>query len=245
MQYYDNFFFLDLFKIETNESYVDYFLVRQSVKERLGATVTAAPVKVEDDNEYVPTRRVVVDDQQASQPGNPQGTQQVKLSGSKDKQQPTQTAVPLSVKTPKLIPPPTREDKVLAIKKTQEMLAVKETLKKKQEEKRKEALKLTADLRKRKQELLDKQLIEMKQLIDRAEKHPDQKDALMGAIKVMQQSIDSLRKDLASSNNGQTTAPTKPLAKTREQAQKELLDAELDLITAQQEGQDSTELQKK
>lgn len=33
--------------------------------------------------------------------------------------------------------------------------------------------------------------------------------------------------------------------KSREQAQKEILDAELDLITAQQEGQDAGELQKK
>lgn len=210
----------------------------------MGATVTAAPIKV-DDNEYVPTRRVAADDKQTTQSTNPQPAQQVKLSASHQKQQPSQPIVPLAAKAPKVIPSVTREDKVLAIKKTQEMLAVKETLKKKQEEKRKEAIKLTADLRKRKQELLDKQLIEMKQLIDRAEKHPDQKDALMGAIKVMQQGIDSLRKDLSSSNNSQPTAPSKPLPKTREQAQKEILDAELDLITAQQEGQDSTELQKR
>lgn len=140
----------------------------------------------------------------------------------------------------------TREDKVLAIKKTQEMLAVKETLKKKQEEKRKEAIKITADLRKRKQELLDKQLSEMKTLIERAEKNPDQKDTYMTTIKAMQQSIDNLRKDLSVGNNGQNTNVTvKPIPKTREQAQKEILDAELDLITAQQEGQDSLELQKK
>jgi RNA-binding protein 26 len=139
-----------------------------------------------------------------------------------------------------------REDKVLVIKKTQEILAAKETLKKKQEEKRKEALKLTADLRKRKQELLDKQLTELRSLIERAEKNPDQKDAIMVTIKAMQQSIDSLRKDLALSNNGQSAnATNKPLPKTREQAQREILDAELDLMTAQQEGQDSAELQKK
>lgn len=223
--------------------YLTILLARQSVKERLGATVATAPVKA-DDNEYVPTRRVVVEDQQASQLATPQQTQQVKLSAPHQKQL-SQPVVPLAAKAPKVIPVVSREDKVLAIKKTQEMLAVKETLKKKQEEKRKEAIKLTADLRKRKQELLDKQLIEMKQLIDRAEKHPDQKDALIGAIKAMQQSIDSLRKDLATGNSTPAPAPTKPLPKTREQAQKEILDAELDLITAQQEGQDSTELQKR
>lgn len=59
---------------------------------------------------------------------------------------------------------------VAAIKKTQEILAVKEKLKKNQEEKRKEALKLTQNLRKRKQELLEKQLAQQKLLIDKMEK---------------------------------------------------------------------------
>lgn len=138
---------------------------------------------------------------------------------------------------------PTREEKVLAIKKTQEILAAKETLKKKQEEKRKEALKLTADLRKRKQELLDKHLVEIRVLIDKAEKNPEQKDAIMGTIKTMQQSIDNLRKDLAA--NGQISGTNKSQIKSKEQTQKEILDAELDLMTAQQEGQDAGELQKR
>ncbi|XP_012288523.1 RNA-binding protein 26 isoform X3 [Orussus abietinus] len=185
---------------------------RPSIKERLGAAVTL-PTKA-DENEYVPTRRST-------------------------EEQTTQPLVPVS---PKAVTAQTREDKVLAIKKTQEMLAAKETLKKKQEEKRKEALKLTADLRKRKQELLDKQLAEIRALIERAEKNPEQKDAIMATIKTMQQSIDSLRKDLAANGQG---GSTKPQVKSREQAQKEILDAELDLITAQQEGQDAGELQKR
>ncbi|XP_046476145.1 RNA-binding protein 26 isoform X5 [Neodiprion pinetum] len=185
---------------------------RPSVKERLGATINQ-PIKTEE-NEYVPTRRAT------EEPVTP-------------------TVIPVSPKAP---PIPSREDKVLAIKKSQEMLAAKETLKKKQEEKRKEAIKLTADLRKRKQELLDKQLVEIRSLIERAEKNPDQKDAIMVTIKTMQQSIDSLRKDLAT--NGQVGA-NKSQIKTREQTQKEILDAELDLMTAQQEGQDPGELQKR
>ncbi|XP_015588872.1 RNA-binding protein 26 isoform X2 [Cephus cinctus] len=185
---------------------------RPSVKERLGAAVPA--LTKSEDNEYVPTRR-------------------------SSEEQVTQTAVPVS---PKAAPVQTREDKVLAIKKTQEMLAAKETLKKKQEEKRKEAIKLTADLRKRKQELLDKQLAEIRSLIERAEKNPEQKDAIMATIKTMQQSIDNLRKDLAT--NGQT-GTNKSQTKSREQTQKEILDAELDLMTAQQEGQDAGELQKR
>lgn len=183
---------------------------RPSVKERLGATVTL-PAKAED-NEYVPTRRST-------------------------EEQVTQTLVPTS---PKAAAVPTREDKVLAIKKTQEILAAKESLKKKQEEKRKEAIKLTADLRKRKQELLDKHLIELRALIDKAEKNPEQKDSIMPTIKAMQQTIDNIRKDLAA--NGQIGNKS---VKSREQTQKEILDAELDLMTAQQEGQDAGELQKR
>ncbi|XP_076663293.1 zinc finger protein swm isoform X3 [Andrena cerasifolii] len=188
---------------------------RPSVKERLGVAVTT-PAKTEE-NEYIPTRRST-------------------------EEQVTQSLVPTSPKTAGTAAVPTREDKVLAIKKTQEILAAKETLKKKQEEKRKEAMKLTADLRKRKQELLDKHLIEIRVLIDKAEKNPEQKDAIMVTIKTMQQSIDNLRKDLAA--NGQIGG-SKSQAKSREQTQKEILDAELDLMTAQQEGQDAGELQKR
>lgn len=57
-----------------------------------------------------------------------------------------------------------------AIVKNQEILAAKEQLKKKHEEKRKEALKITHDLRKRKQELLEKQLAQQKLLIEKLEK---------------------------------------------------------------------------
>ncbi|XP_011301851.1 RNA-binding protein 26 isoform X2 [Fopius arisanus] len=201
---------------------------RPSVKERLGAAVPL-PVKSED-TEYVPTRRATEDTPQV--PPAPQPQPQV-----------SQSLVPPVQRTqPQASTPPTREDRVLAIKKTQEILAAKETLKKKQEEKRKEAIKITADLRKRKQELLDKNLIEIRSLIEKAEKNPEQKEAIMGTIKHLQQSIDQLRKDLAT--NGQS-GTTKNQPKSREQTQKEILDAELDLMTAQQEGQDSAELQKR
>ncbi|KAK0077937.1 hypothetical protein PV325_003260 [Microctonus aethiopoides] len=202
---------------------------RPSVKERLGAAVTV-PTKIEE-NEYVPTRRSSDEQQQQ---------QQQQAQQQQPQQQITQSLVPATTKIAQAIP--TREDKVNAIKKTQEILAAKETLKKKQEEKRKEAIKLTADLRKRKQELLDKHLMEIRTLIDKAEKNPEQKDAIMATIKMMQQSIDELRKDLAT--NGQSGA-NKSQVKSREQTQKEILDAELDLMTAQQEGQDAGELQKR
>ncbi|PNF30064.1 hypothetical protein B7P43_G05352 [Cryptotermes secundus] len=151
-----------------------------------------------------------------------------------------------------------------AIKKTQEILAVKETLKKKQEEKRKEALKLTADLRKRKQDLLHKQLAQQKLLIERLESSgvaPEQREALMATIKKLQESIEKIRKDLSSGvvQGGTSTVKassiigskqqsvTSPVAvkKSKEEAQREILDAELDLFTRQQEGGDTSELQRK
>ncbi|XP_021927945.1 RNA-binding protein 26-like isoform X3 [Zootermopsis nevadensis] len=162
------------------------------------------------------------------------------------------------------------EKAAAAIKKTQEILAVKETLKKKQEEKRKEALKLTADLRKRKQDLLDKQLAQQKLLIERLEKGgvaAEQREALMTTIKKLQESIEKIRKDLASGvvQGATGTASTSSTGASRQQsaatpvvvkkskeeasqlkyAQREILDAELDLFTRQQEGGDTSELQRK
>jgi RNA-binding protein 26 len=52
-----------------------------------------------------------------------------------------------------------------------------------------EALKLTADLRKRKQDLLDKQLAQQKLLIERLEQGgvgPEQREPLMTTIKKLQ-----------------------------------------------------------
>lgn len=143
-----------------------------------------------------------------------------------------------------------------AIKKSQEMLAAKETLKKKQEEKRKEALKLTADLRKRKQELLDKQLTQQKKLIERLEKggvSGEQRESVMSTIKTLQESIEKIRKDLSVSVSQSGTVTPNPNAlktgslakKSKEETQREILDAELDLFTKQQEGGDTTELQRK
>lgn len=57
-----------------------------------------------------------------------------------------------------------------AIKKNQELLATKEKLKKNQDEQKKEMLKIKSDLRKRKQELLDKQLSQQRILLEKMEK---------------------------------------------------------------------------
>lgn len=63
----------------------------------------------------------------------------------------------------------------------------------------------------------------------------------MSTIKTVQESIESIRKELMA----QAPATSKPQPKSKEEAQKEVLDAELDLITKQQEGGDTSELQKR
>ncbi|XP_046384373.1 RNA-binding protein 26 [Ischnura elegans] len=150
-----------------------------------------------------------------------------------------------------------------AIKKSQEMLAAKEAWKKKQEETRKEAIKLTADLRKRKQELVEKQLAQQKILIEKLEKgniaansgnasaagllRPGEREAILKTVKSLQESIEAIRKDLAASGPPANTnnATSVQNRKTKEEAQKEILDAELDLYTRQQEGGDTSDLQRK
>lgn len=137
---------------------------------------------------------------------------------------------------------------VAAIKRGQELLAAKEKLKKNQEEKRREAVKLTQDLRKRKQELLEKQLAQQKLLIDKMEKTGSgvQRDKLLETIKKSQESIEAIRKDMLSQPTAPAPKPTPiQIAKSREEVQKEMLDAELDLITKQQEGVDTTDVQKR
>lgn len=68
-----------------------------------------------------------------------------------------------------------------------------------------------------------------------------QRDLLMSTIKTVQESIETIRKELLT----QAPAAPKPQIKSKEEAQKEVLDAELDLITKQQEGGDTSELQKR
>uniref|UniRef100_A0A0A9Y5W8 RNA-binding protein 26 n=1 Tax=Lygus hesperus TaxID=30085 RepID=A0A0A9Y5W8_LYGHE len=129
--------------------------------------------------------------------------------------------------------------------------------KKKQQESIKAGLKLNADLRKRKTELLEKQINQQKLLIQRMEAPnvtPQQKGTLMDTIKTLQESIEKIRKDLESSIKPAVAKVNKAhivknhqalVKKTREETQRELLDAELDLINSQNEGKNVDELKKK
>ncbi|KAJ8982216.1 hypothetical protein NQ317_013518 [Molorchus minor] len=131
-----------------------------------------------------------------------------------------------------------------AIKKNQELLAAHAKVKKNQDVQRKEVLKIQCDLRKRKQELLDKQLSQQKILIEKMEKLPPgpQRDLIKETIKKGQEAIEAIKKDLEAAALAAKVAPPK---KTKEETQRELLDTELDLITKQQEGADTSEILKK
>ncbi|CAH0712848.1 unnamed protein product, partial [Brenthis ino] len=124
--------------------------------------------------------------------------------------------------------------------------------------------KQVVEMHRRAQELLQTQLRQQRLLIQRLETGnvtEQQKAALMEAVNAAQEGIETLRKELVAYNGmirqmqDETVSRSmsrlhldqvnakKP--KTPQEAQKEILDAELDIITKQQEGQDVTELAKK
>ncbi|XP_050499905.1 RNA-binding protein 26 isoform X2 [Diabrotica virgifera virgifera] len=144
--------------------------------------------------------------------------------------------------------PITKEESKLqaaeAVKKNQELIATQVKVKKNQDVQRKQVLKIQSDLRKKKQDLLEKQLSQQKVLIEKLEKLPagPQRDIVKETIKKTQEAIEEIKKDLEAAALSAKTTPPK---KTKEETQKELLDTELDLITKQQEGADTSEIQKK
>lgn len=91
-------------------------------------------------------------------------------------------------------------------------------LRKKTEEKRKEALKLTSDLRKRSQNLLEKQIQQQKELIKKLELgnlEDKQKKDIMETIKVLQDSIEKIKKELLAASKSPKKAV--PVKKTKEE----------------------------
>ncbi|XP_052748954.1 zinc finger protein swm isoform X2 [Galleria mellonella] len=135
---------------------------------------------------------------------------------------------------------------------------------KKEAPKSMEKFKTVSDMYQRARELLDKQLQQQKCLIERLESGnvtSQQKPALVEAINSGQQAIEKLNKEIGSYGKMLAQVKDETVArslsrlqlsqanvkkpKTREEAQREILDAELDMFTKQQEGQDVTELVKK
>ncbi|XP_033922691.1 RNA-binding protein 27 isoform X2 [Melopsittacus undulatus] len=117
---------------------------------------------------------------------------------------------------------------------------VQEALKKKQE-----AMKLQQDMRKKKQEMLEKQIECQKMLISKLEKNkamkPEERAEIMKTLKELGGKISQLKDELKTSS---TASPQSKL-KSKTEAQKELLDAELDFHKRLSSGEDTTELRKK
>uniref|UniRef100_A0A671KV62 RNA-binding protein 27-like n=1 Tax=Sinocyclocheilus anshuiensis TaxID=1608454 RepID=A0A671KV62_9TELE len=125
--------------------------------------------------------------------------------------------------------------------KTAKALEAQEVLKKKQE-----ALKLQQDMRKKKQEMLEKQIECQKVLINHLEKNrgmkPEERANIMKTLKELTEKISQLKNEI--SPTSQATANSTQ-TKSKTDAQKELLDAELDFHKKLTSGEDTTDLKRR
>lgn len=144
-----------------------------------------------------------------------------------------------------------------SIKRSQEMLAAQVTLKNLQDQKKAETLKMSNDLRKRQQTMMEEQIVQQKKLIAKLEGGnipAKEKDEALKILKMLSENVQKLKKDLDGS--APNTSPKKQTAppvivaataglnpRTKEETQKEMLDAELDLINKEQQGEDTIDLQ--
>jgi RNA-binding protein 26 len=123
--------------------------------------------------------------------------------------------------------------------------AANDMIHKKQKEQHKVAVQLAHGLYQKKQELMQKNIVQMRQLVDKLERTDvldPQRAQLVTTINSLQLIIDNLKHELESDsvNISAKTQPTGPQRKTKEQQQKELLDVELELISKEQQGDDDT-----
>merc|ERR1719356_2228307 len=125
------------------------------------------------------------------------------------------------------------------------MMQLKHDLLKKAEEKRKEALVQQEGLIKSKQTLMEGLIEQQKALIVKLEKgkgviKPDEKTKIMKLLKELSSSIDRTKEDI---KNSLSMATMK--SKSKSELQKELLDAEMELFTRQQDNEETAEIQQK
>lgn len=130
-----------------------------------------------------------------------------------------------------------------------------EAIRKKKEEQVKAAVQLAHGLHKRKHDLLQGYIKQMRTCVDLVEKMESsdpQRTNLLTTIKTLQTNIDKLNKEIASDQAQMTAQITPvqspnahPFRKSKELQKKELLDMELELIAQHQEGNDTTEIQKR
>ncbi|XP_045894908.1 RNA-binding protein 27 isoform X3 [Micropterus dolomieu] len=128
--------------------------------------------------------------------------------------------------------------------KTGKALEAQEVLKKKQE-----ALKLQQDMRKKKQEMLKTQIECQKALINRLEKNrgmkPEERANIMKTLKELTEKIAQLQNEMHPASQVSSAKPNHSQHKTKTDAQKELLDAELDFHKKMSSGEDTTDLKRK
>ncbi|KAF7206205.1 transcript variant X3 [Nothobranchius furzeri] len=128
--------------------------------------------------------------------------------------------------------------------KTGKALEAQEALKKKQE-----ALKLQQDMRKKKQEMLKTQIECQKALISRLEKNrgmkPEERANIMKTLKELTEKITQLQNEMNSASQALSGKTNHSQPKTKTDAQKELLDAELDFHKKMSSGEDTTDLKRK
>ncbi|XP_061595453.1 RNA-binding protein 27 isoform X1 [Cololabis saira] len=126
--------------------------------------------------------------------------------------------------------------------KTGKALEAQEALKKKQE-----ALKLQQDMRKKKQEMLKAQIECQKVLINRVEKNrgmkPEERANIMKTLKELTEKITQLQNEMNPQVSHSKSNHSQP--KTKTDAQKALLDAELDFHKKMSSGEDTTDLKRK
>merc|ERR1719340_30444 len=135
-----------------------------------------------------------------------------------------------------------KEKEVLAIKKNQEMTALKAELLKKAAEKRKVAMAQQGGILKSKRDLLDGLIEQQKSLISKIEAgkstmKQDEKTKVMRLLKELSTSIDKTKEDIKSMIS---IAGLKKRSKT--EVQKDLLDAEMELFTKHHEGGPEVEM---
>ncbi|KAF7659932.1 hypothetical protein LDENG_00290780 [Lucifuga dentata] len=128
--------------------------------------------------------------------------------------------------------------------KTAKALEAQEVLKKKQE-----ALKLQQDMTKKKQEMLKTQIECQKALINRLEKNrgmkPEERANVMKTLKELTEKIAQLQNEMNPASQASSAKPNHSQPKTKTDAQKELLDAELDFHKKMNTGEDTTDLKRK
>ncbi|XP_063341695.1 RNA-binding protein 27 isoform X2 [Pelmatolapia mariae] len=128
--------------------------------------------------------------------------------------------------------------------KTGKALEAQEALKKKQE-----ALKLQQDMRKKKQEMLETQIECQKALISRLEKNrgmkPEERANIMKTLKELTEKITQLQNEMNPASQVSSAKTNHSQPKTKTDAQKELLDAELDFHKKMSSGEDTTDLKRK